>query len=105
MNVIGPLKAIERLELSYSTLIYPLRHYTNNNQKQGQSPVYFLNIKSLHFIDISEGYPQPTYRGSISYAPTTPSTSQPSAQLQLMCLCPSLEDISLTNYMTTLPLD
>lgn len=105
MDVIGPLKTIERLELSYSTLIYPLRRNTNNDQQQGQEPVRFLNIKILHFIETTEGYTHPRYKSFISNTPTPPTPIQPSAQLQLMCLCPNLENISLTNHKTTLPLD
>lgn len=62
MYLIGPLKALERLGLNFSTLIYPLRHSTNNNQQQGQDPVWFVTIKTLHLITNSEGYQHPTHQ-------------------------------------------
>ncbi|KAF9541502.1 hypothetical protein EC957_003000 [Mortierella hygrophila] len=48
----------------------------NNNQQQDQEPIYFLSIKTLYFVDISERYLHPTYRGSASYALTTHTTVQ-----------------------------
>ncbi|KAK5814525.1 hypothetical protein F5H01DRAFT_368261 [Linnemannia elongata] len=104
LDVIGPLKSIERLTVSDSSLMYPLRRSNNSNQQQGQEPVYFLNIKTIHLIGNFDG-PLPACQRPILYTPNTPTLTRPSAQLQLLCLCPNLEDITLTNYKTRLSND
>ncbi|KAF9089601.1 hypothetical protein BGX23_006568 [Mortierella sp. AD031] len=108
---------IERLELINATLLYLPNRISaaqaadttskgatnwNGSGKEGEQEadqlLYFPTIKVLRLVGVVEpGTPRSRF------APLLPAN--PSAQLQLLSLCPNLEELFLTNYSSGLPLE